>query len=232
MAEIKTYAKPGMIYRYRSLFAGSDDRKLRADPKRMSRELSALEDRYVYCSTYREMNDPMEGFYRASQRVKEKSDYDDFVELVRGQKLQLGIASFSETWNNELMWAHYAGAFAGICIGYSMKKLLAGLPDECALARVAYGDKPYYVGLGAHKEHDRARAILSTKSTKWSYEREWRLFAPNSGRAQYANDSVSCIYLGARMSSADQDRIVDRLKLLGIDVQRTEVDGYSIKRAR
>lgn len=176
------------------------------------------------------MNDPMEGLYRASERVASRSDYDAFTEQVRSQKLRLGIASFSETWNNELMWAHYGGEFQGICVGYSVSKLLAGLSDDCALARIAYGDKPYYLNLRAMKnEADRARAILSTKNLKWSYEREWRLFAPTSGLTPRGDDAVFCVYLGVRMAADLRKRITSRLAGIGIDVRRTLVNGYAVK---
>jgi len=176
MATIETYARPITIYRYRSL-SGSRAPNPRANEKLLEQELSPIEQSYIYCSTYRELNDPMEGFFKASQRVKKRPDYDETVELIRNQKLALGIASFSETWDNELMWAHYGGAFAGICIGYSVTKLLEGLPNDHALARMAYGDRPYYLGLGPYRQEHRTRAILSTKNVKWSYEREWRLYA-------------------------------------------------------
>jgi hypothetical protein len=175
----------------------------------------------------------MEGFYRASRRVAERDDYDDFADQVRDEKLGVGIASFSETWNNELMWAHYADGFRGIAIGYSVRKLLACLDDQYALARIAYGDKPYVLDLrGMKTRGDRARAILSTKNLKWSYEREWRLFAPHSGRATCQREAVAHVYVGVRMEDADKRRVKRRLRTAGIEVRTTLVDGYDIKRWR
>ena len=230
MAKIETYARPTTIYRYRPL-SRSKAQNPRAEEKLIEQEIKPLEEKYIYCSTYRDMNDPMEGFFNASRRVQSRPDYNDTVDLIRNQKLGLGIASFSETWDNELMWAHYGGAFAGICIGYSVTKLLEGLPEDYALARVAYGDRPYYLGLGALRHEHRTRAILSTKNLKWSYEREWRLFAPESGPAYHNGAAVTCIYLGPRMSKADQGRIGRRLQPLAIETRLTAVNGYSIKQA-
>jgi hypothetical protein len=227
MGTIETYARPITIFRYRRL-SGGRARNPHANPKLIEQELKPLEQNYIYCSTYRELNDPMEGIFNASRRVQSRKDYDETVQLIRDQKLGLGIASFSETWDNELMWAHYGGDFAGICIGYSVTKLLGGLPCDCALARVAYGDRPYYLGLGALRKDHRSRAILSTKNLKWSYEREWRLFAASSGPAHYTNDAVNCVYLGARMSEADRLLVQTRLERLGLKIRRTTVDGYSI----
>jgi hypothetical protein len=129
------------------------------------------------------------------------------------------------------MWAHYAGQFSGICVAYSVVKLLSGLQEHSALARVAYGDRPFYLNLGAMRTQDeRARAILSTKNLKWSYEREWRLFADASGPAHYASEAVTRVYLGLRMNQAVSNRVARRLRSGGISVYRTSVDGYAIKR--
>src|SRR5690242_6113194 len=120
MATIETYARPTTIYRYRRIDQPLSGRSNVTDEKLLDRELRSLEQKYIHCSAYRKMNDPMEGFFNPSQRVQSREDYNEAVELIRTQKLGLGIASFSETWDNELMWAHYSGDFAGICIGYSV----------------------------------------------------------------------------------------------------------------
>jgi hypothetical protein len=106
MAEIETCAKPSLLYRYRPLgIRKTASGSVRADPAIIDRELGAIEERYVFCPTYPEMNDPMEGICASTRRVQEKSYYQDFVEDVQNEKLSLGIASFSETWDNELVGA-------------------------------------------------------------------------------------------------------------------------------
>lgn len=230
MATIETFAKPTWLYRYRSLRRPGAQGDGPADQDRLERELSAIEEGYIYCSTFKEMNDPMEGFYRSSSRARQDAEYDRFADRVPGEKLGLGIASFSETWNNELMWAHYADGFRGICVTYPLARLLAGLGPQHALARIAYGDRPHYLNLGGMRdEAERARAILSTKNVKWSYEREWRLFAPAPGRADHGADAVTTVYLGMRMAEDDRRLVRRRLRGTGIRVRRTMVDGYSVK---
>jgi hypothetical protein len=81
-------------------------------------------------------------------------------------------------------------------------------------------------------EGERARAILSTKNLKWSYEREWRLFAPRAGRAEHGPDAATTVYLGMRMSEEDQHLVRRRLRGTGIRVRRTLVNGYAVKRRR
>ena len=230
MATIETYATPTWLYRYRSLRPRGADDDGAANPSRLERELRAIEQGYIWCGTFTQMNDPMEGFYRSNARLSEEFDYDQFSEVVRSEKLGLGIASLSETWNNELMWAHYADGFRGICIAYPLARLLRGLNEHHALARVAYGDRPHYLNLRAmHNTDLRARAILSTKNFKWSYEREWRLFSQHPGEAQHGADAIATVYLGMRMAEGDRRTITRRLRAAGVRVRRTLVDGYSVK---
>lgn len=230
MASIQTYATPLRLYRYRSLRTRLVDGERRIDLGALDRELKAIEEGYIYCPQFTEMNDPMEGLYRASGRVSGRSNYPEVDELLSGEKTETGIASLCERWNNELMWAHYADGFRGICVSYSFDKLLAGLPEPCALSRISYTDKPYHLHTAASRQPYRARAILSTKSPKWSYEQEWRLFAENTGPARFTTNAVSCVYLGARMPDQDRQLVRQRLESLGTAMRDTFVDGFTVKR--
>lgn len=230
MAKIVTYAKPTWLYRYRSLRQRGDEGEACADPIRLEREMEALVEGYIHCSTYDRMNDPMEGFFRANPGENSDADADEFFAAVRSEKMNLGIASLSETWDNELMWAHYAAGFRGICVAYPTARLLSGLNEHHALSRVAYSERPHYLGLSIMRNRDeRARAVLSAKSLKWAYEREWRLFSPQPGRAEHGQGAAATVYLGMRMAQADRRAIRRRLVGTGIAVRRTLVDGYSLK---
>ena len=55
MATIETYAPPTRLYRYRDLTNST-----------LERELRALVDGYVFCPSFAEMNDPMEGAHAES----------------------------------------------------------------------------------------------------------------------------------------------------------------------
>ncbi len=41
---------------------------------------------------------------------------------ILNAKRAIGIACFTETYDNELMWAHYAHNYSGICIAYSSSR--------------------------------------------------------------------------------------------------------------
>ncbi len=76
MAEIQNYVKPRRFYRYRPI-------------EKIDRELEAIEKAYLFCAAYKDMNDPMEGFYSPSRRLKGSDDYREIQkELLRSNVLQ------------------------------------------------------------------------------------------------------------------------------------------------
>ncbi len=228
MATIETYALPTWLYRFRSL-SGRRKIGLLSEPK-LELELQALEQGQIFCATYRKMNDPMEGFYRTSGLLRTKEGYDDFSRAVLNEKLNIGIASFTESWRNEIMWAHYADGFQGICIVYKFEKLVANLDADFSLSKISYLDQPYYLnGQSSRSGNNHAKAILSTKNLKWAYEREWRLFAPHAGSVSYGESVVPTVFLGMRISQKHRKYITDRLRPMGIDVKIISADGYSLR---
>lgn len=62
MAGVKSYVTPLRLYRYRSL-------------EQIDRELSAIEHCYLRCSSYDDLNDPMEGLFSSSRTLKESEGY-------------------------------------------------------------------------------------------------------------------------------------------------------------
>lgn len=106
MARIATYATPRRLYRFRPLNKGGNSI--------LDREITAIKKAYVFCPTYSEMNDPMEGTHAESVMLKGAVNHDTTIAKVTRAKEKLGIASFSEAVDHEPMWAHYADNFAGI----------------------------------------------------------------------------------------------------------------------
>lgn len=226
MAEIRTFAKPIWLYRYRSL--GQHLPESEAN-KKFDREIEAVLKNKVFCGRFDSLNDPMEGLYEASTRAASQSNFRDIARLIMSEQLGIGVGSFSETWDNTIMWAHYADQFCGICVCYGLTGLLKGMPDDHYFARMAYGDKLPLLNLPSAKDPEgRARAILSRKHLNWQYEREWRLFAPAVGLADYGEKVVKSVYLGPRMPNKLQARVRAALKPLSIPVHTTRTDAYTL----
>jgi len=215
MATIESYVLPPRLYRYRSL-------------QEFDREMEAIEEGYLFCAAYHTLNDPMEGLFTSSQNLRGSADYRAVRRSITDNKSQLGMCSFSEVRNHELMWAHYADQFKGICISYSFLKLRQSLPAEVSFVRMFYNETVPTIHRSKKDPSQLARMVLSYKNYRWLYEREWRMFAP-LGKAYYRDTTcVARVYLGSRMEDGDRNRITDRLKRIKIKTREMTIDKYSI----
>lgn len=174
------------------------------------------------------MNDPMEGYYLPSARLKKEPEWRQTYRSILEAKRATGISCFSEMFNNEIMWAHYADNFRGICLGYSAAKLRDNLPPSARLSRIAYADAP--LRLSKHERSNviaAAQKILSQKKYNWSYEREWRVLADYPGQLPYQGDIITEVYFGFRISEDHKQAILSGMGARGINFKQMKIAGYS-----
>ena len=199
MAQIRLPDLPQRLYRYCRL-----DR-----PGDLDNEISAFHQRYIHASTYKGMNDPMEGFYEPSGKLTSEPAWRQTYREILNAKRAIGIACFTK-YDNELMWAHYADNYRGICIAYSSSRLRNNLPESAHLVRVAYAKSPIY--LSKYDKVDIVKAaqkILSQKKYNWAYEREWRVLGDHPGQLSYQGDIVTDVYLGSRILEQHKTRLLE-----------------------
>lgn len=140
-----------------------------------------------------------------------------FIDM-RKRLSQVGIFSLSECNDNELMWAHYGANHNGIALGFS-GGVGSKLRDNRHTIAVNYiNEKPvfetgfrnevslYMMPNGEVESRGRVsfedpvfRASLSTKTTPWKYEKEWRYIEETHGLFDWPGDLVSVVF-GMRMS--------------------------------
>ncbi|MES3090610.1 DUF2971 domain-containing protein [Sphingomonas aerolata] len=217
MAELKIYAKPSNLYRYRPLGV------------KAVRELKALTDGVIYCPAYSAMNDPMEGLHRLSARFAENPRSEKSRDRVQAAMDAMGIASMSEVYDHEPMWAHYADQFAGICVQYNLARLIKGLDRDIAITRMMYSELEPVLLKDSSTSIDRARLCLSSKTVRWASEREWRLFKVDQGSAGYGSEkAVTKIFLGSRVTPEDEALARAAGEEIGVPVAKMEIDAYSI----
>ena len=65
-------------------------------------------------ASYSELNDPMEGAFVITG--DHRNIDNSWLEILRSEKNDLRICSLSRSFNNILMWAHYADSNNGCCI--------------------------------------------------------------------------------------------------------------------
>lgn len=206
---------PPILYRYRAISG-----------ERLAREIGSIKQNYLWCSEYHKLNDPMEGFYKPSARVSKNPQYKSGADAIYYKKQNIGICSLSDTFENELMWAHYAENSSGICVGYRPRALIQGLSDDSRLVRLGYGSEPPEIGIKDGYGEEAARKILSHKKANWAYEREWRVLGP-IGRARYEGDCVAEIRLGARISGEAKEAILHAFRSTKIRISLMSVSGYT-----
>jgi hypothetical protein len=221
MARLELPIVPYRLYRYRSLTRNKES---------IAQEIDAIIKNYLWCSNYKAMNDPMEGFYRPSRRLKVNPKYEPTYDAILHNKTSLGLASFTDVHDNTLMWAHYAANYSGMCVRYRTDDLLSGLSDDVSLVRVAYTKGlPRLSSEDATNVDVAARKILSQKIADWAYESEWRILGPR-GRVDIADIgkgiAVTRIYFGSATAPDHVERIRRELDGLGVKFFRMEVQGY------
>ena len=218
MVQIDKPSPPLGLFRYRRI----------PSEKILEQELDAIKENYLWLSNFTAMNDVMEGFYEPSALLEASEQYKAVSRSLTERKSSVGICCFSETEDNELMWAHYANNYAGICVEYSVPYLQTGLSDLLHLAKISYGHTPPRVTSKECKSDiDYAtRKILSHKKLSWSYEREWRLLG-KIGRNQISHSRVvKKVYLGSKLPPKYKDKIVKLLDRHYVGVFDMKVSGY------
>lgn len=215
MATIKIYAKPSNLYRYRPL------------GEKFEQEFRALSSGFIFCPLLEEMNDPMEGTHRMSKRFASSNGRERAVSAALADT---GIASLSEVFDHEPMWAHYADQFRGICVQYNTNAILKGLSDDVAITRMMYSEQEPVLLEDRSTPAEKARVCLSSKTARWANEREWRLFRDGRGEVSYGRQkALRRIFLGMRIAAVDQQRIVELGKQLQIPIVKMKVEAYSIQ---
>ena len=218
MAQLQLPILPKRLYRYRSLTKRDEA---------LNDEIDSIRNKYIYCSDFSKMNDPMEGFFESSPDLRSDSAYRQVLRQIKDRKLSTGLACFSETKENVLMWAHYADNYAGICLEYSSAELVAGLPRSASFVRMAYVDElPEVTQNEVVNFDDAAIHILSQKQSAWAYEREWRLLSDLERVSVGRRQPVKAIYFGPRISKSHRQRILTRLQGTKIKGFKMTVNGY------
>ena len=159
-----------------------------------------------------------------------------------GMKINTGIACLSELDDSLLMWAHYANNHKGFCVEYELleiSKQLAFTPVP-----VIYSNEKTCVKslFPEHLEESVIKLVidsLSTKSTEWSYEKEWRIIRDNNACGDKWDEEnhgallpmikPRSIILGCEATSAFQSCIEEYCKENKINLYKMEKDKHLYK---
>jgi hypothetical protein len=126
------------------------------------------------------------------------------VEAVLEYRRQnIGILCLTQENRNELMWAHYADKYQGVCLGIE-----TDFDRECfvQLNPVTYVDRLPKVKLLSHMGQNLV-ALYTTKSSSWSYEKEVRAFQHVFGNHRMDPRCLVKVLFGLRVRPADMKEI-------------------------
>lgn len=142
-------------------------------------------------------------------------------------------ASFSERYDNILMWSYYANSHKGICLGYDLNRLDLSNDDNKvlfnSLKKVWYSTERY--------EDSDGKYTPFLKAQEWSHEQEWRMFNRlQTGKIQFP--CLKAVYLGMSFDYDNNvlDRIIDAIKENPLDISlyscQPDVSSYKINTVR
>ena len=175
----------------------------------------------LYCSDWRNLNDPMEGMFVYSYRSSEGRDYKEEVAQIIEKKKRLKLCSLSKTFDCHLLWAHYASGFDGLAIEVE-------LPDHSPVVKtVEYRGVFASVSFDTPMPADRvAEQVLSSKYQEWSYEQEVRVLQQDEWFK--LSRPVSHVIAGHRMNPAMFEALRIICEYKGITLSRTDIGDMGI----
>ncbi|WP_167599250.1 DUF2971 domain-containing protein [Chlorobaculum sp. 24CR] len=180
------------------------------------------------------MNDPDEGSWQVFEH-KEKIKHPDQpylnTEKIARQTIdRQRFTCFTKSATEPLLWAHYAGGFSGIALGYELdeKKYDIRLVEYEGRACVTL-EQLQKIAEGINPPQD--FGILKTKAKCWIYEEEYRLFGSINDEHYLNNIIPKSIILGP-YDSIHSDIIEDISRKYGIAISylnKDEEDNYCIE---
>jgi hypothetical protein len=145
----------------------------------------------------------------ALREMIETRGHSVLEDAYRQSYRDMGVACFSETPDNMLLWSHYGGAHHGICLEFDTTSPLLN-----KLHKVVYTDDIPRLNIVDVLLGDTARVLtgLLTKASCWAYEQEWRAIHKKGETLYcYGAEPLTGVYLGANLSDAEIDLVCHTL---------------------
>ena len=162
-----------------------------------------------------------------------------YLPFIKDFFFKLTVVCFSASgWDNQLMWAHYANSYSGICVEYDFEKMNEFIgfmyPVEYLKERPTVTLKD--LGIDKLETDENGKLITSevdmsaifsyllAKNECWKYEAEWRII--NSGEQPYTPMFINAPFTKSITMGLNLD---DMCKQLLWDVcQETGIDCYQL----
>ncbi len=164
--------------------------------------------------------------------------FNDLYFLLVDSK-KYGITCGSKTNTCPVMWGHYALNHTGLCFEFEIQNndFDNMLPYDSGnifeIEEVKYNDIPIDLfDSEDFDENELRRELLSTKSSKWSYEQEVRLIS-NQGTLKYKKSKLKSVIFGAKSTPKDRYTVCKLMASLGykfeFKIARIQPDDYELR---
>lgn len=136
--------------------------------------LENLRKQRLKIAQWNDLNDPFE---LAGANFADKDLRREMRRIKETMHNEIGMLCFSKNWQNPVQWSHYAENHKGVCLAFDV--------IDDVLQQVDYVDKrvewtlPDIEASSDKEGHENLlHVMMTTKYIDWSYEQEWRVFAP------------------------------------------------------
>ena len=245
MSKLCKQWRPKYLYRYRSL--NSEHWR------------DELEKGEIYLSPCDKFNDPFEGLVyidpfklsKESVGLQSAASYynisiDEIDEILKDDErreniikgFQKGVlcACFSESYDNILMWSHYADKGNGICIRYNFGMISKSVQKR--ILPVLYDEKrPDITEQMNDAPKNAIFPLLLTKAKEWEYEDEWRILVTRDaedgeyGHGKKINEfeAIDGVIIGFNCSDDNRKEIINWANKNKREVFQIKIDNKAMK---
>jgi hypothetical protein len=169
----------------------------------------------LYCCLINQLNDFREAHTMMGLAPGREIELINFAIEALEEVASFRICALSRTFDNHLLWAHYAGGYTGIAIEIELEESEA-VPIVYEDSYILWSDL-----IDQFSPEDAARKLLSNKFKDWHYEEEVRVISKN----EYYELSrpITRIIVGPKTSPVVIGALAIICKQFGVGLERMVV---------
>lgn len=154
--------------------------------------------------------------------IMRRSKIDDNLDIEQTQENldNVGVLCLAESWDNALMWSHYAKIHKGIAVGFHSNKSLFWVARP-----IEYTDELPIIFVPTTASEELFNQTFLKKAKCWAYESEWRIVKPPFTEEMREKQFFEFI---PHMSVADARRLADQRGAGIYDFCKTAVESVTL----
>ncbi|MBL4754081.1 MAG: DUF2971 domain-containing protein [Flavobacteriales bacterium] len=143
-----------------------------------------------------------------------------YRQIIKAKIKRSGVTCFSKSYENTLMWSHYANKHQGVCLEFNSELDIDNIlktQQVGIFVNVDYEpvDKINY----NENKVDATVQLFSHKSADWKYEEEVRLVVINQkDTVQFTKEFLTGVIFGCRMEAEQIDELKEVIEQMGYSV--------------